>query len=165
VLKLSLQENKQQGGFMSWSDLRKGRYTQEHGEYFVTFNTYNKIPHFTDFNLACVFSQQININEAKYSCTWMSWVLMPDHFHGLLRLNIKGSTLPRIVGALKGSSSFIINKERGQKEKFWQPSFYDHALRVDDNRKKLARYIIANPLRKGLVNNIGDYPFWNSIYL
>ena len=150
---------------MSWNDLRKGRYSQELGEYFVTFNTHNKIPYFHNFNLACVFCQQININETKYNCTWLSWVLMPDHFHGLLRLNINGSTLPQIVGGLKGSSSFKINKEREQQEPFWQSSFYDHALRVDDNRKKLARYIVANPLRKGLISHIGDYPFWNSIYL
>ncbi|SEL71150.1 Transposase IS200 like [Colwellia chukchiensis] len=90
---------------------------------------------------------------------------MPDHFHGLLRLNLNCSTLPNIIKGLKGSSSFIINKERNEQKQFWQASFYDRALRVDEDRKKIARYIVANPLRKGLVNNIADYSFWNSVYL
>jgi len=150
---------------MSWCDLRKGRYLQEQGEYFVTFNTQNKQPYFYDFNLACLFSQQIAVNETKHNCLWLAWVLMPDHFHGLLRLNSAGSTLPNIVKGLKGSTSLIINKERKQQKQFWQPAYYDRALRIDENRKQVARYILANPLRKGLVNKLADYAFWNSVYL
>ena len=28
-----------------------------------------------------------------------------------------------------------------------------------------ARYIVANPLRAGLVKQIGDYPLWDAIWL
>lgn len=28
---------------MSWNDLRTGRFSQAQGEYFITFNTHNKI--------------------------------------------------------------------------------------------------------------------------
>lgn len=150
---------------MSWDDLRTGRYSQENGEYFITFNTQHKQPYFHDFTLACLFCQQIVINEAKYHCTWLTWVLMPDHFHGLLRLNTGSTNLSKVVGTLKGTSSFIINKTRQGKDKLWQSSFYDRALRAEDDRKNIARYIVANPLRKGLVKNITDYPFWNSVYL
>jgi len=41
----------------------------------------------------------------------------------------------------------------------------DHALRTDENLLNVARYIIANPLRAGLVTRIGDYPLWDSIWL
>ena len=150
---------------MSWDDLRKGRYSQVQGEYFITFNTHNKKQIFNDFDLGCLFSQQISINESKYNCTWLTWVLMPDHFHGLLKLQDPLASLSQIVGALKGSTSMIINKERKEKGKFWQASFYDRALRIEDNRLGVARYIVANPLRKQLVNKVGDYSFWNSTYL
>ena len=149
---------------MSWDDLRKGRYSQAHGEYFITFNTQDKQPYFNDFNLAHLFCQQIAVNEIKYQCTWLTWVLMPDHFHGLLRLD-ENDNLSKTVGALKGASSFVINQRLKKKGKLWQTAFYDRALRADDDRKNIARYIAANPLRKGLVDNIGDYPFWHSIYL
>ena len=42
---------------------------------------------------------------------------------------------------------------------------YDHALRKDEDVKKIARYIIANPLRAGLVEKIEDYPYWDAVWL
>lgn len=47
----------------------------------------------------------------------------------------------------------------------WQPAFHDHALRKDEDRINVARYIVANPLRAGLVERLGDYPHWDSIWL
>ena len=154
----------QQGNIMSWNDLRKGRFSHEQGEYFITFNTQNKQKYFDDFNVASIFCSQIAINERLHNCTWLTWVLMPDHFHGLLRLG-DGAELSKVIGALKGSSSFAINKESKSRGQLWQSSFYDRALRCDDDRKNISRYIVANPLRKNLVEHTGDYPYWNSIYL
>ena len=154
--------------FMTWNDLRKGRFSHEYEEYFITFNTHNREPYFNDFNdfnSAQLFAQQITANETKNKCAWLTWVLMPDHFHGLLCINPNGSALSKTIKGLKGSSSFIINKEYKRQKQFWQPSFYDRALRADEDRKSVARYILANPLRKGLVDNISNYPFWNSVYL
>jgi hypothetical protein len=31
--------------------------------------------------------------------------------------------------------------------------------------RDIARYIIANPLRAGLAESIGDYPHWDAIWL
>ncbi|MBW8185226.1 REP-associated tyrosine transposase [Shewanella nanhaiensis] len=149
---------------MSWNDLRKGRFSQEQGEYFITFNTQNKQTYFNDFHIASIFCSQISMNEHQHNCIWLTWVLMPDHFHGLLRLG-DDSELSKTVGALKGASSFSINKELRTSGKLWQSSFYDRALRYDDDRKSISRYIVANPLRKNLVKNIGNYPYWNSVYL
>ena len=150
---------------MSWNDLRKGRLSESNREYFITFNTLNRVPYFDDFFLAQLFCQQIETNQQDHKCTWLTWVLMPDHFHGLVKLDDHSSTLSTIVGNLKGSSAFKINKHRQKSGNLWQPSFYDRALRADENRLNIARYIVANPLRKGLVKSVKDYPFWNSMYL
>jgi len=29
----------------------------------------------------------------------------------------------------------------------------------------MARYIIGNPVRSGLVQRVGDYPFWDAVWL
>jgi len=29
----------------------------------------------------------------------------------------------------------------------------------------VARYIVANPIRAGLVDNIGQYPYWDAVWL
>ncbi|MEQ7866160.1 transposase, partial [Xanthomonas sp. WHRI 8393] len=34
-----------------------------------------------------------------------------------------------------------------------------------DDLRLAARYLIANPLRAGLVERVGDYPFWDAIWL
>ncbi|MDD2224511.1 MAG: transposase [Gammaproteobacteria bacterium] len=150
---------------MSWNDLRVGRYSQAHGEYLVTFNTHNRITFFDDFELAHLFCQHIAFNERLHQCTWLTWVLMPDHFHGLLRLDSADAELSKVVGALKGASAHVINKHLNSKGKLWQSSFHDRALRAEESRIHIARYIVGNPLRKELVTDVKDYPFWNSVYL
>ncbi|REG79524.1 REP-associated tyrosine transposase [Marinomonas pollencensis] len=149
---------------MSWNDLRKGRYSQLQGEYFITFKTEANRKYFRDFKLACLFCQQIKINEMNHQCVWLAWVLMPDHFHGLVRLNSQVD-LSVVVGSLKGRSAKTLNHSRKVKSKIWQTGFYDRALRSGDDRKNIARYIVANPLRKNLVSSVSFYSFWDSVYL
>jgi putative transposase len=38
-------------------------------------------------------------------------------------------------------------------------------VRRDEDLVRLARYIVANPLRTRIVAHIGDYPLWDSIWL
>ena len=47
----------------------------------------------------------------------------------------------------------------------WQKGYFDRALRYEEDLKAAARYIIANPLRAGLVAQVGDYPLWDAIWL
>lgn len=149
---------------MSWNDLRTGRYSQANTEYFITFNIHNRSSIFEDVKIARLFFKHIAVNEKKNQCKWLIWVLMPDHFHGLLQLGEKVQ-LSKVIAELKGTTAYKINAELGRKGKLWQTSFYDHALREEENRKNIARYIVANPLIKGLVKDIKKYPYWNSIYL
>ncbi|HEX5126846.1 MAG TPA: hypothetical protein VFW00_08900 [Rhodocyclaceae bacterium] len=53
-------------------------------------------------------------------------------------------------------------KRRGP---IWNHGFHDHALRAEEDVQTVTRYIIANPLRAGLVEQIGDYAYWNAIWL
>jgi len=47
----------------------------------------------------------------------------------------------------------------------WQKGYFDRALRREEDLKAMARYIVANPLRAGLVEHIGQYPLWDAIWL
>ncbi|MNN75503.1 hypothetical protein D3C81_1918110 [compost metagenome] len=53
----------------------------------------------------------------------------------------------------------------GRTGKVWQSGYHDHALRRDEDLKAAARYLVANPLRAGLVKSVRDYPFWNAVWL
>jgi len=43
--------------------------------------------------------------------------------------------------------------------------FFDHALRVDEDLRRIARYIVANPLRSKLVPRIEEYSLWDAVWL
>ena len=47
----------------------------------------------------------------------------------------------------------------------WQCGFHDHALRREEDLLGVARYVVANPVRAGLVARVGDYPHWDAIWL
>ncbi len=50
-------------------------------------------------------------------------------------------------------------------DKVWQRSFFDHALRDEESLEAVARYIVSNPVRAGLVEDWRDYPFVGSMTL
>jgi len=95
----------------------------------------------------------------------LAFVVMPDHLHWLLSLT-GGRTLSSIVGAVKRHSARQINEQYSRDgSPVWQRGFYDHALRRDEDIIHAARYVVANPLRTGLVSRIGDYPLWDAVWL
>jgi len=149
---------------MSRTDLSKGRYSENNREYFITFVCKDRVNIFSNENLAQIFCKTVAINEVQCDCLWLTWVLMPDHFHGLLRLGEK-SSLSQTIKRLKGRTARRINVELEQSESIWQQGFFDRALRKCEDRKQVARYIVANPLRKRIVSNIGDYAYWDSVFL
>ena len=95
--------------------------------------------------------------------TNLCWVVMPDHLHLLLQLG--KSDLSLVVRQLKSRSALELNREIGRLGPFWFPGFHDHALRKEEDLKGVARYIVANPLRTGLVKRLADYPYWNAVWL
>jgi len=94
----------------------------------------------------------------------LAWVVMPDHLHWLVRL--KSMPLSPLMQSVKSRSAIALNKASCRPgEKVWQKGFHDHALRADEDLQNAARYVVANPLRAGLVERIGDYPLWDAIWL
>ena len=89
---------------------------------------------------------------------------MPDHLHWLMQVNGRRS-LSESVCVVKSGAARQINALRGSLRRVWQRGFYDRAIRKEDDLVAIARYIVANPLRAGLVQSIKDYPHWDAIWL
>jgi hypothetical protein len=45
----------------------------------------------------------------------------------------------------------------------WQRSYFEHVMRDDEDTFQVARYILDNPVRAGIVRNPEDYPFLGSL--
>jgi hypothetical protein len=48
--------------------------------------------------------------------------------------------------------------QAGQR-RIWQPGYNDRIVREDEDPRNYARYIMENPVRRGLVQNAADYPY------
>ncbi len=149
---------------MGYNELRKGRYSTPSQEYFVTTVVNKRYPVFENFTTARMLISHLPILEQELNVKWLAWVVMPDHFHALLRLE-GNSGLSETIRRLKGRSARQLDQYLNHAGRFWQPGFYDRALRSEDDRLQIARYIVANPLRAGLVEHIGNYPHWDSAWL
>jgi REP element-mobilizing transposase RayT len=142
--------------------LRRGRYSQPGSVYLVTFTTHSRDRVFEDFALACAACRTFEPSVAAEAATLLCWVLMPDHFHGLVRL--EGTRpLSAVVQRAKSLSTRACRRVRPGVTT-WTRAFHDHAVRRDEDWQRMARYIVDNPRRAGLVNRVGDYPFWNAVW-
>lgn len=93
----------------------------------------------------------------------LAWVVMPDHLHWLVQLETR--ELPVLMRRVKGGSARRLNARLGWSGRFWQDGFHDRAIRREEDVRAVARYVVANPLRAGLVSRIGDYPLWDAAWL
>jgi len=99
--------------------------------------------------------------QAGYAKT-QAFVVMPDHFHWLMQLGERES-LSSVVQRVKSCTTRTLRSEGYAC--VWQQSFHDHAVRQEEDVKRLARYVVANPLRAGLVKRVADYSHWDCIWL
>ncbi|VVO06170.1 REP-associated tyrosine transposase [Pseudomonas fluorescens] len=143
--------------------LRTGRYA-EHGRiYLLTAVTHKRQPAFKDWRIGRLVVNEFRRAQEAGNVTSLSWVVMPDHFHWLVELH--NGDLPKLMQVTKSRSARFINNERGFSAPVWQKGYFDRALRREDDLKTVARYIVANPLRAGLVEHIGHYPLWDAIWI
>ena len=140
----------------------KGRISKANSYYSVTLCCYGRQSIFKDFCHGAIAAKTLYYLEDKVET--ICFVLMPDHLHWIFRLYPKHN-LSQVVKHYKSLVTLSIRKKMGRKVVIWQSNFYDHLIRDESDLLNQARYIVANPLRANLVKSVGDYPFWNSIWL
>jgi REP element-mobilizing transposase RayT len=139
-------------------DLRKGRVSLPGQAYHVTTITLDRQPVFSDLQSARFLINALRQAQTRGEATTLAFVVMPDHMHWLMQLDA-GASLSKVVGTVKAVTA------HGLGERIWQTGFHDHALRREEDLATLARYIVANPVRAGLVQRVGDYPHWDAVWL
>ncbi|MFH0988178.1 MAG: transposase [Parcubacteria group bacterium] len=143
--------------------LKNYDYTQS-GYYFVTVCVQNRECRFGNIiNGEMVLNEFGKIVEQQWK--WLKqnfnfvdldvFIVMPNHFHGILIIEPVGNGLDRslqplpifnIIGAFKTTSSKLIHNS-GLPSFSWQKSFYDHVIRRDESLNKIREYIVNNPLK------------------
>jgi REP element-mobilizing transposase RayT len=139
--------------------LRKGRYSEPGRAYLVTTVTEGRLALFADWQVGRAVVREL----AASPVDTLAWVLMPDHLHWLLQL--REESLGEAVGRMKTSSARAVNRRLGRDGAVWQKGYHDHALRSEEDLQEVARYVVANPVRAGLVEKVGDWPLWDACWL
>jgi putative transposase len=79
------------------------------------------------------------------------FLLMPDHAHGLFSFPPDCEDLEKVVKEWKRWTARTLGIK-------WQSRFFDHRLRKEESFSEKADYILANPMRAGLVARWEDWP-------
>ena len=78
------------------------------------------------------------------------WVVMPNHVHAVV-WPMPNFVLGDILKTWKQFTSRRAKKILGLgEEPFWQPEFYDHWIRSDDDKSRIRAYVRNNPVKAGL---------------
>jgi REP element-mobilizing transposase RayT len=154
----------QQGNAAHGADLRKGRYSELGRIYLVTSVTQGRVTHFGEFHAARSLIHEMRVCDLAGQTQALAFVIMPDHFHWLLQL--MADDLSAVVQRVKSRAAIRLNQMMdAQGSRIWQRGFHDHALRREEDVRDVARYVIANPLRTGLVRSVRDYPHWDAAWI
>ncbi len=85
---------------------------------------------------------------------WFPFVflLMPDHLHMVVAFGFQH----RVEAVVEAWKRYVATKYKV----VWQRGFFEHRLRGDESVQVKAAYIRQNPVRAGLVQKEGEWPFF-----
>jgi len=90
-----------------------------------------------------------------------AYCFMPDHVHLLIEGEKAEADMRRFIRLLKQKAGYWFKSI--YHDKLWQLGYYERVLRDDEATLMVVRYILENPVRKGLVQHFMDYPYLGSL--
>jgi putative transposase len=96
----------------------------------------------------------------RASFALITYCFMPDHVHLLVAGTSEDSDCKEFIARAKQYSGFYYKKQ--ERRRLWQRYGFERVLRDDEATLAVARYILDNPVRAGLVTDPRHYPFLGS---
>jgi REP element-mobilizing transposase RayT len=144
--------------------LRRGRCSEPHRAYLLTFVTEGRQPLFANTGLADAASAALLDRRLWARSQLLAWVLMPDHWHGLVALG-PWETLPDLVRRLKCNSARQVRTTMPAVTRVWAAAYHDRGVRREEALVDAARYVVMNPVRAGLVRRVREYRYWGAVWV
>ena len=140
--------------------------------YYITICTYNKKDAFGDVKYGkmilnnygkIVDEEWIKTKEIRKNIDLDDYVIMPNHFHGIIIINssvgatrrvaptkvkstLQAGSLGAIIGQFKSKVTKRI-RSSGLENFKWQRNYYEHIIRNEQDLYRIRTYIQKNPLR------------------
>jgi len=128
--------------------------------YFITITTNKRNQFFVHEHITKSMINYLYDISQKKLFDVLVYCFMPDHVHLLLRGTSHSSNLTKFISAYKQKTGFTFKKRFDAN--LWAKSFHDHVLRKEEKIQNIGKYILENPVRAGLVENMLDYPYSGS---
>ncbi len=129
--------------------LRRGRSSMSGWCYLVTTVTADREPWFSGTQVAAAVAARHGDDALFRDAVLLAWVLMPDHWHGVVQLG-DHTSLSSLMNHFKTSTGIDANRVMQRRGKFWARGFHDRALRNDHELDAAVEYVRRNPERAGL---------------
>jgi putative transposase len=131
--------------------------------YSLTFCVDQRRHAFSDAAAVSVVWSQFLRAAYNQSFAIIACCFMPDHVHVVVEGQREDADLKRFVTSAKQSSAYYYRATF--RRHLWQRYSFDRVLRDDESTKQVVAYVLANPVRAGLVQSVDDYPhIQSSIY-
>jgi len=126
--------------------------------YFLTARTYQKQRIFNTGKKKAFLLDSLKAEFRKRSYNLFAWVILDDHYHIEFRAR-KADDLSKIINAVHGQVSFLINKADNSRGRKVFQNYWDHSIRDEKDFWRHFNYIHHNPIKHGYVKNMEDYKF------
>lgn len=144
--------------------LRRCRQSMPTHAALLTLVTHGRRPVFVDHEIAAATCRVIAQPGLWRGANVLCWVLMPDHWHGIVELG-HYEPIAELMRRFKTATATEVNRDRRAHGAVWASGWQEHALRYEEDLVGVARYVVANPVRAELVQRIGDWPYWDAAWL
>jgi putative transposase len=134
-------------------------YTGLH-RYSLTICTQDRKRTFTDADTVASVLTTIRQSAEAHEFAVLAYCFMPDHVHLIVSALSERADLQKFVANWKQLSGFAYKQRT--RASLWQPSYFDHVLRDEEETARAVRYVLENPVRKGIVVEFSDYEFSGS---
>jgi hypothetical protein len=126
-------------------------------------NTLFRRPVFDDTEAARAVARLHRATGAWCGSDCLAWVLLPDRWQGLLAV-APGDAVERLVQRFKTASARAVDPRLRINGWLWERGFEARPL-ADGGERQAARRLVIEPLRAGLAGAIGEYPYWDAVWL
>ena len=119
--------------------------------YHLVLSSRGGSPRLEDGRLVAFCLDRLAASALRYGFRVVAYCFMPTHVH-LLVVGAHDAPLVRFVQHFKQATGHHCPG-------LWQRSCYDHILRGAEALEDVARYVWANPVRAGMVENMTEYRY------
>jgi len=127
---------------------------------FLTMCTLHRAQAFIDGTTVDQVRNELLRTGESYRVEVIAYCFMPDHLHALIEGIAADSDLLKCTKMFRQRSGHLYRALNGRR--LWQEGYVDRFLRTDETTLGVARYLVGNPIKAGLCDDLRMYPYVGS---